>query len=563
MLDETMQQLAFICSIASFQPVDAGKLPEVVAQMWAKLSQLPVEHRQGVGDIARLIDGQLITKASSGITAASTAEKKPPSLQEVPTDSGSESAEEPPVQKALPIAPKPAKAHNKAAALASKPTQPQTAAAAPSLASSLTDAMQPTPAVVNDGDQRAATKRLQLRNKLKRAHEAAGSQSASQKAELVVPTQTEVEAVNAASDPLQDEQISSVLRSDAAGSELPAVKPSRKMLKRERRRAAAAAAAETAGKSAGLQPDAADSLHDPSDGPSTAEGTSSSSAASLAGSEAGTPPARVQAAVAQQGLVADDNASSSKEGSLAAQDHAASNSDLPAAGSSVSAASPPSDSPAQADSMSTRTDAATESLQPDSKAIANGAESGPAGTSTMPDISKQTPEATTASPVVASAHQAAAPAADKEPQATPKQISNASSPTRSLAPPPQASSAADTGRMTSADTAAGRDASVRPPKPDCLAKQKAELQHSAATAVAAAAPPPLPPAAIAAHRPAAKVVLRASAAPYTPLSSKATLVNSTKAPAAAAKPGFTASSSSAEDKGKKQVPAGTCLCSAT
>ena len=547
MLDETMQQLAFLCSVASCRPVDAGKLPELVAKFFQKLSQLPAEHKQGVCDIARLVDGYLITKASSGSPAASKAEKKPHPLQ-LPPDSGFETDEEPPVQKALSIAPKPAKAHTKAAAPASKPTQPQPAAAAPSLASSLADTMRPTPAVVNDGDQRAATKRLQLRNKLKRAHEAAGSQSASQKAEAVASTLAEVQAIKADSNPPQDEQISSVPQPDADGLELPAVKPSRKTLKRERRRAAAAAAAETAA-SAGLQPDAADSLHDPSDGPSTAEGTSSSSAASLAGSEAGTPPARGQAVVAQQGLVADDNAGSSKEGSLAAQDHAASTSHLPAADSSISAATSPSGSPAQAGGMLSRTDAATES--------------GPAQTSTKPDISTQTPDATTASPVVASAHQAAAPEADKEPQASSQQISSADPLTRSRAPP-QASSAADTGRMTSADTAtgsaAGRDARVQPPKPDFLSKQKAELRPSTATAVAAAAP--LSPAAIAAHRPAVKVVLRASAAPYTPLSSKATLVDSTNPPATGAKPGLTASSST-KDKGKKQVPAGTCLCSAT
>ena len=574
LLDEAMQQLALICSFVSFRPLDADKLPENLATIWATLTQLPAEPRQGVCDIARLIDSHVITKASSGIPAASTAQKKPPPLQEAPPDSGSESDEEPPVQKALPIAPKPAKAHNKAAAPASKPTQPQAATAASSLASSLADAMRPTPAVVNDGDQRAATKRLQLRNKLKKAHEAAGNPNANQKAQPVVPTLAEVEAIKEDPSPPQDGQISSVPQSDTAGSESPAVKPSRKMLKRERRRAAAAAAAETAARSAGLQTDAADG---PSDGPSTAEGTSSSSAASLVGSEAGTPPAtsRGRSDEAAQGtaagssdptIAADDNASS-KEGSMAAHDHAASACHLPAADSSMSPASAPTDATAQADSMLRQADAATESMQPDSRTIANGAESGPAPTSTKPDISKQTPDATTASPIVASTHQAAAPEADREPQAPPEQISNASPPTRSLTPPSQASGAVDTGRKTSADTATGnaaaRDAQVEPPKPDSLAKQKVEQLPSAATAVAAAAPPPLPPAAIAAHRPAAKVVLRASAAPYTPLGSKAALVNNTKAPAIGAKPGPAASSSSADDKGKKQIPAGACLCSAT
>ena len=570
LLDEAMQQLALICSFASFRPVDADKLPENLATVWSTLSQ----HRQGVCDIARVIDAHLITKAGSGIPTASTAEKKPPFLQEAPSDSSSESDEEPPEQKALAIAPKPAKAHNKAAAPASKPTQPQAATAASSLASSLADAMRPTPAVVNDGDQRAATKRQQLRNKLKKAHEAAGNPDASQKAQPVVPTLAEVEAIR--EDPSLP-QICSVSQSDAAGSELPAVKPSKRRRKRQRRRPAAAVAAETTACSAGLQLDAADG---PSDGPSTAEGTSGSSAASLVGSEAGTPPAtsRGQADLAVQGtaagssdvmaptIVADDNASS-KEGSMAAHDHAASTSHLPAADSSMSLASAPGDATVQADSMLKHADAATESMQPDSKAIARGAEPGPAQTSTKPDISKQTPDATTGSPVVASAHQAAAPEADKEPPAPPEQISNTSPPTRSLAPSPQASSAADTGRTTTADTAtgsaAGRDAEVQPPKPASLAKQKVEQLPSAATVVAAAAPPPQPPAAIAAHRPAAKVVLRASAAPYTPLRSKATLVNSTKAPATGAKPGPTPSSSSAEDKGKKQIPAGTCLCSVT
>ena len=564
LLDRTMQQLALVCSFALFQPEDAAKLPENLAKVWATLSQLPAEHRQRVIDIATMINSHVTMIASSGIPAASTAEKKGPSLQEAPPDSNSESDEEPPIQKALPTAPKPAKAYNKAAAPASKPTQPQTAPAATSLASSLADVMRPTSAVVNDGDQRAATKRLQLRNKLKRAHEAAGSQSTSQKAE---PPVAEVEATKADLTPPQDKQISSVPQSDAAESESPAVKPSRKMLKRERRRAAAAAAAETAASSAGLQ---CHSMHDPLDSLSTAEDTSGSSAASLVGSDAGTPPARGQA-VTQQGatadvsdglapsIAADDNASN-KKGSMAAHDHAALTCDLPAADSSVS----PASAPVQAGTMLNCPDAATtESKQPDSNAVANGAEAHPAPTSSKPDvISKQTPDAAIASPVAASAHQAAAPD-DQAPSAPPEQISNASLPTRSVAAS-HASSTADTGKMMSADTAtgssAGRHARVQPLKPDSLAKQKVERLPSAA--IAAASPPP-PPAAIAAHRPAAKVVLRASAAPYTPLSSKALLVSKTKAPANGAKPSPTASSSSVKDKGKKQVPAGTCLCSAT
>ena len=572
LLDRTMQQLALICSFALFRQVDADKLPEDLAKLWATLSKLPVKHRQGVCEMATLIDGHMVMKASGDIPAASAAEKKPASLQEASPDSGSESDEEPPSQKALPTASKPAKAHNKAAAPASKPTQPQTATASSSLATSLADAMRPTPAAVNDGDQRAATKRLQLRNKLKRAHEAAGSQDISQKAEPPVPTLAEVEAIKADLDPPQDEHISNFLQLDAARSDLP-VKPSRKVLKRERRRAAAAAAAETAASSAGLQ---CHSLHSPSDGLSTAEGTSGSSAASLVGSEAGTSPARGQADLAQQGatadasdvlapsMLADDNASS-KEGSMAAQDHATSTSHMPAADSGVSPASAPGDATAQAGTLLKRPHAATASKQPDSKAVASGAESGPAQASTKPDFSQQMPPgATTASPAVASAHQAAAPKAAQEPQASSEQISNASRAPRSLATPPQASSAADTGGMTSADaatgSAGGRDARLQPPKSDSLAKQKVEGLPSAATAAAST---PLPPAAIAAHRPAAKVVLRASAAPYTPLSSKAALGNNIRAPATGAKPGSTASSSSAEDKGKKQVPAGTCLCSAT
>lgn len=567
-LDEVMQQLALICSFDSFQPADADKLPGNLVTIWNTLSLLPAEHRLGVRDLAAVIDGHL---TSSGTSAASTAEK-PSVLQDAPSgpDSSSESDEELAMQRALPTIPKPAKAHDKAAAAASKQAPPQTAAAASSWANNLADAMRPAPAPVNDGDQRAANKRLQLRNKLKRAHEAAGNQGASQKAEPVVPTLAEGEPIMEDLSPPQDEQLSMPAQASA-------LKQSRKMLKRARRRAAAAAAAETAAGSAVLQ------LDDPSDGPSTAEGTSSSSAASLVGSEAGTPPARGQADVAQQGtaagttdvpalrLAADDHASSSQQGEQAAQFVAASTSHLPAADSSAPAANASSSSTAGTDRTLARPHVASESAQPDSKQpVADGTDtaSGSAQTGTKPDLSKQTPDATTARPAAAPAPQADAAQAQQAPQVSGEQINDAPPPTSLLAPPsptpPQASSVADTSRIPSADTApgsaAGKDAGVQPPKPDSFAEQKLERRPLAG--VAAAAPPPPPPAAIAAHRPAPKAVLRASAAPYTPLSSKAVLADNTKAPAVGVKPG-SAASSGTQDRGKGKVPAGTCLSSAT
>lgn len=563
-----MQQLALMCSFDSFQAADADKLPGNLVTIWNTLSLLPAEHRLGVKDLAAVIDGHL---TSSGTSAASTAEK-PSVLRDAPAgpDSSSESDEELAMQRALHTGPQPVKAHDKAAAAASKPAQPQTAAAASSWANNLADAMRPAPAPVNDGDQRAATKRLQLRNKLKRAHEAAaGNQGASQKAEVVAPTLAEVEPIIEDLTPPQDERLSVLAQANP-------LKQSRKMLKRARRRAAAAAAAETAAGSADLQ------LDDPSDGPSTAEGTSSSSAASLVGSEAGTPPARGQADVAQQStaaagatdvpalrLVADDPASSSEQGEEAAQCNVASPSCLPAADSSAPAASASNSGTAQTDSTLAPSFVASESAQADSKQpAANGTDSGSVQTGTTPDTSKQTPDATTASPAAAPAPQADAAQAQHKPQLSPEHISDASPTTRSLAPsspgPPQASSVADTSRIPSADTApgsaAGSDAGVQLPKPDSLAQQKLERGPSAGVAVAA--PPPPPPAAIAAHRPAPKAVLRASAAPYTPLSSKAVLADSNKAPAVGVRPG-PAASSSTQDKGKRKVPAGICLSSAT
>ena len=559
-LDEVLQQLAVICSFDSFQPADADKLPGHLSTIWDTLSLLPAKHRLGVRDIAHVIDGHL---ASSGTSAASTAEKKPSLLQDAPAgpDSSSESDEEVAVRRALHTGPQPVKAHDKAAAAAGKS---QTAAATSSWANNLADAMRPAPAPVNDGDQRAANKRLQLRNKLKRTHEAAGNQGASQKAEPAVPTLAEVEPITEDLSLPQDDELLSMLAPAIAK------KQSRKMLKRARRRAAAAAAAaaaaETAAGPADLQ------LDIPSDGLSTAEGTSSSSAASLVGSEAGTPPARGQPDVAQQSTAAaDDPASSSKQGEEAAQSNAASTSHLPAADSSAPAAIAPSSGTAETDSTLARPHAAPESAQSDIKQpVVNGADSGSAQMGTMPDTSKQTPDDTTASPAAAPAPQADATQALHKPLVSAEHISGSSLPTRSLAPPsptpPQASSVADTSKIpiSSADTAPGgatvKDAGVQPPKPDSLAQQKLERRPSAG--VAAAAPPPPPPAAIAAHRPAPKAVLRASAAPYTPLSSKAVLADSNKAPAVGVRPG-PAANSGTQDKGKRKVPAGTCLSSAT
>ena len=553
-----MQQLALICSFDSFQPADADKLPGHLVTIWNTLSQLPAEHRLGVRDLSKVIDGHV---TSNGSSPASTAEKKPSLLQDAPAgpDSSSESDEEMAVRKALHTGPQPVKAHDKA-----------TAAATSSWANNLADAMRPAPGPVNVGDQRAANKRLQLQNKLKRNHEAAGNQGASQKAEPAVPTLAEVEPITEDLSLPQDDELLSMLAPAIAK------KQSRKMLKRARRRAAAAAAAETAAGSAGLQ------LDDPSDGPSTAEGTSSSSAASLVGSEAGTPPASGQADVAQQstaaagatdvpalGLAADDPASSSKQGEEAAQSNAASSSCLPAADSSAPAAIASSSSTAETDSTLAPSNAASESAQPDSKQpAANGTDSGSAQSGTTPDTSKQTPGATTASPAAAPAPQADAAQAQHEPRTSAEHTSDASPRTSSPAPPsptpPQASSVAATSNIPSADTApgsaAGKDAGVQPPKSDSPAQQKLEQRPSAG--VATAAPPPPPPAAIAAHRPAPKAVLRASAAPYTPLSSKVVLADSNKAPAVGVRPG-PAANSGTQDKGKRKVPAGICLSSAT
>ena len=550
LLDETMQQLALTCSFASFEPADEDKLPEKLARVWATLSQLPTEHRLGLRDTAQLIDGHLIMKGNSSLPAAKSAEKEPLAMQDVSPDSHSESDEQAPMQQALAVAAKPAKAQDKAAAAASKQAQPQAAAATSNQLQVLADAMRTTPAMVNDGEQRAATKRLQLRNKLKRAHEAAGTQSASQQADLALPTlAAEAEAVlpGAPSSPQAVlSQLNSLVQPEAADSELPALKPSRKMLKRERRRAAAAAAVEIAASTAAQQPDAAGALQVASDGPSTAEGTSSSSAASLAGSEAGTPPAKVQADVVQQGTATDvsdapspssagdDVVSNSKEGRVAAYDHAASAPDLPAADSSNLPASASGIGTAQADSMPLHPSAVLELTQPDSKAVTDKAESDPTQTSTKPEGSTQE-SATTGSPAVASAHEAGAPQPLKELQPAAAQISDVpvSTNSSSLASPPPAPQAGMVGsnRKTSVTTgtgnAVGRDTRGQPPlKPDSRSQQKVEQRPSAA---AAAAAPPLPPAAIAAHRPAAKkVVLRASAAPYTPLSRKATLADSSK-----------------------------------
>lgn len=557
------------------------------------------------------------------VTAAIAPEKsRVLSLQGVPSGTSSGSDEEPPIQQVLALTPKCAKPHtqaDKAAAPAGKHAPPQTvtAAAATNQLQTLADAMRTAPAAVNDGEQRAATKRLQLRNKLKRAHEALDAQSASQKAELIRAKSSDGQAglsaaaaqaaatapgnlvakphpgVTVPAEPSSSQELlpkqHSAFQLEGTVSELPVLRPSRKMLKRERRRAAAAAAGVAAASSA------ASSLPE---GPSTVEGTSSSSAASLVGSEAGTPPARPQPVAVQQGattagtspagaqpddavqqgmltagsdaaapnIAGDDNGSNSEQGRPSA--HAALPSGLPVPHDTAPAASVSGDGTNQGGSLPSGSDTVLEPTPSDSKAVADGAETGLSQpsqqTSTKPQSSNQTPHAAPSHPAVAPAQKADALPAGRPPQVAPPPIRDDSThrSTLQLGPPPLPNGPADTRRMTNPAMArGGRDARGQPPRPYSLAQQKADRRRPFGAVGGAAPPPPPPPrlqaAAIPAHRPppAKKVVLRASAAPYTPLSSKVALSDTNKTLATGAKP---AASSNTEGQAKSGA-SGACL----
>ena len=616
LLDEVMQQLALICSFASFQASLVHKLPDKMASAAAILSQLNDEHRFGLRDLARLIDSHLIAKGSSKPAIAKPTNERPLNTQYVPTDSESESDEDvhPDVQKpsAAPqvSSDKPSAALSKVSAPASKQAQPEAAPAPVPAANKLqafADALRTTPSPsVNDGDQRAANKRLQLRNKLKKAHEAAGIQQSAMQNKAGEPeagpssdavtlnkrSQTFAahtdEDATAAEAMLSHSDKSAHLAEGA--SEVSALKPSRKMLKRERRKAAAAAAAEAAANAVAEQPGGTGSLLVASDRLSTAEGTSSSSAASLVGS-----PTRAEAAdhtdtraPANTSGVPPDIAGAAKTGD-SKQGFAAADASAALPASLQAPQSGPTSGKDTAGSKPAAPQTMRPSAEPDTKAVANGPESSSAQTSIKSVVSKQ--ETASSNSMAELSKQEAGPTqTDTQPQPALAQVTADPVPTVSEATTFQSGVHTTTNSMNIADSgegsAASKDTNAQVPKPQSNTQQRSEQLPAANSAEPPAAPPaalppaappaaPLaappvalppaappaapsaasPPAAIAAHRPdAKKVVLRASAAPYTPLSSKAALADKGKgvAPAAGTKPVV---SRTPEVKGKLVAPA--------
>lgn len=576
LLRELMQQLAFACSLASCQQSLVNKLPQQLAAAASRVSAMPLDQKINLQHIAQVIDYHLINTGSNRIFAAKPTQEEPfTSLFDSESESEEEDAElnaafeqyeahmptstqsqtsqshttrsqliEPQPFQPQPVSNKGPAPAGKASVPASKQAQPAAgtavAAANSNKPGSLSDALRTTPSVaVNDGDQRAANKRLQLRNKLKKAREVAGAQTAKAEAEAGPSMRS------ASEKELQQLENTVQPYEDAVET---APKPSKKVLKRERRRAAAAAAA-VAAADVFQQPDVADSHHDSSGRPSTAEGTSSSSAASLVSS-----PVRTGGSAQQP----DTGPSSSRETAearpsniVAAYDSSQAELFAEAKSSHLSGGNT-----AQASSKPKVPDSVPEAALTDSKLAANGLESSCTQTSQKPAIGKQELDAGPKSPMTAPNQKADASDDGNKPQLAAAQVTDATAAGSSAASSNQASSRGDQHRTNAVEHQAGstiaNDTKAQADQPESIPHQKPEQSASEGTAVAPAAHPP---AAIAAHRPAAKkVVLRASAAPYTPLSSKAVLADKGKAVAPAAAAAVNpATTSTAENKGKKVV----------
>ena len=560
-LDDIMQQLALICSFASFQPAAAEKLPEDLAAMAAHLTQLPDEHMYGLRDLARLIDGYLMKNRSSRLPIAKQAQVVL-TTQHVPrgSSSGSESGEDSEhtwqqsTAAAKPVNPArssytPSAHVSKAAAMGSKQSQGEGNPAAAAMSRELhvlTDAVRTAPSPANISDQRAASKRLQLRMKLKRAHEAAraGLTHAAAEVQTAVDDSTPPAADSPGLSREPSEKLVSMdLSSNATHSSQPsgagatdaaALKPSKKMLKRERRRAAAAAAAvaETAASGDTLQPDAARSTQRPS----TAEGTSSSSAASLVSSP-DKREAEEHPESATPSIDADVPSISTHDGDVIdRQPEVAATDDMAAPGALQAQISAAADSLQEVAVQNKPQEGSVIAhlAQPDSKAVSLEPDPGPAETSTEPQVSEQEhgqaiDSASMKGPDAAQPGEVPQPAAAQPGEvlqpaaaqlASPLEASNSTAPTASTS---GTAGATISNAGSAAETASGTEAKMQ-----AAARQEQKPEEPPA---GMAAPTP---ASIAAHRPPAKkVVLRASAAPYTPLSSKAALADKGKAAAPA------------------------------
>ena len=575
LLDDMMQQLALICSFASFQPSLASGLPEKLDAAATIVNSLSYEQKLGLRDLARLIDGHLIKRVNVvGTTNTTPSESQivqygaPDSESESGSDCGTPGGMDQPPYAAAPNKPQPTS--EKAQAAARKQGQAEVpAAAANTKRQALADSIRSTSVAVSDGDQRAANKRLQLRNKLTRkAQEAAEMQSSLQQAGAQQPklalteakpsaaTQTSIAAPSHSTHPPDQ----TVIGASHAGGSVNAprypgawepdpgaalalrLKPSKRVLKRERQRAAAAAQAA----SMVAQQAADDNIPEPFERPSTAEGTSSSSAASLVGSETPNSPASKAADVQPGQDVASQDADAQPRTARmgGGNPHAASGRGANDIDSNAAATSSRDDMPETVSTVSSP-EKISKSETSDSKAKDAEATSGTARSDAKAEGSNAGPSDTSH---VCDGLQADANHPDAQLSAAPTGKPSASS--SPVAPAPQGTEKlnADTGEED-ADAGSSAISTDGQAQAEGAEDQKAGQDPSASTAAVAGAPSP---AAIAAHRPETrKVVLRASAPSYTPLSSKTQLANMGP-PAAGARPA--AINGNTADRGKKLLP---------
>ena len=534
-LGDLMQQLALVCSFASFQPSAAATLPSSMSGAASIMAEMPAVNKQGLRDLARLIDSHLTKRAVAPRKQGNATAEKPYIVQYNPAEAEAAYAAAQAAKRQTAssnITKMPAAARR---APTSKQVQVGTPAAptpdgsASGKLQAVADALRTGHSTVSNGVSRAAAKRSQLREKLKAnstaaengaqaAVQAVGGSPASDKGNAIVGSTDTVESEADKSAPFQaDGEADRAMSPDAASSsDAFEPKPAKKMGKNQRRKAAAEA-------SKAQQPTASAGTEAPAPSPaSTAVGIGHVSPAGKSES-AGEGPALSQGAT--EATTESEGAKPAKSGKEALPSKAAAatpNTQVPSS-TTVAVAGQIDQQPAADAAPATKADSASalasssnavgqvkpeialpsskapvgkaeaSNAQPDSKAAASQAEGDSFQASSKAVANK-------ADPAIAPASSAAGTA-----KRGPEHAQTGSKATSGISTtaPSQQTVGSPTKVLSQAGNTNGKGSQA-------VLVQKPELPAASVAAL---------PAAIAAHRPGApKAVLRASAAPYTPLS---------------------------------------------
>ena len=507
LLGELMQQLALACSFASYQPSTAAILPASLRNAAQLIADMPAVNKQGLRDLARIIDSHLTKRvAAPAPSQSSSIAEKPLITQYMPAEAGAASGQSAPAHTDRPLG---------SVKQAPVIKQVQTDAAPssahdPGKLQAFTDSLRTgQQATVSNAESRAAVKRHQLREKLK-----ANSAAAVNGAQTPDSSASNSEDGTSASGKSIGIVLDSDLLQPGHGSDALELRTGKKMGKKQRRKAAEASVAP--------QPSILVSTEDLAPGQPAVDSSTNHSGFNYNGAAGDLPAHPTMAQVddmASIGNVSDEPAHTAKQAAASKTGVLFDETSSPVAVSTDASASC---------TVKQEPAAAATSVQADSAPVAH---------------------ADPAAAVQADCAPAASIQADSDPTSqaasAPAQAGTDAIMCSSESESAVAASEARSGDINAAPTLPSKkDASSTDIALSQIGK-KAEKDVQAVLARKPTQPAPTtaaPMAAgIAAHRPGpSKAVLRASAAPYTPLSSAAAAAKAKSIAARAVKPASSA-----------------------